>query len=184
MKKIMSPKFRVSFPSVFEPSAFKNQEAKYRLTMLFDKKTDISALKDLCRCAIEEKWPNVSKRPKGLRNPIRDGAEKPDMTGYENCVFANATSKMKPGVVDENVQPIVSPEDFYAGCYARATLTAYAYDTAGNRGVAFGLQNIQKLANGEPFSGRAKAEDDFSPVEDESTKFPPDEEGPDSDMWD
>ena len=72
---------------------------------------------------------------------------------------------MKPGVVDQNVQPIIEAEEMYAGCYARATLTAYAFDTAGNRGVAFGLQNIQKIRDGEPFTGREKAEDEFEAIE-------------------
>ena len=165
-KKITTPEFRVSFANVFKPRAFEGQEPKYSLCMLFDKKTDLSALQKLAADAVAEKWPNPSDRPKGLRNPFRDGdKEKADVEGYEGKIFINASTKMKPGIVDQDVQPIISEEDFYSGCYARATLTAYAYDTAGNRGVAFGLQNLQKLRDGEAFSGRAKAEDEFSPVD-------------------
>lgn len=166
MDKVLSPIFRVSFPNVFTPRGFEGQAPKYSVAMLFDKSEDLTALKNLARKAVEEKWPNAEKRPKGLRNPFRDGdVEKADITGYENVMFANATSKMKPGIVDQNVQPIIDEAEFYGGCYARATLVAYAYDKGGNRGVAFGLQNIQKIRDGEPFSGRTKAEDDFSSVE-------------------
>jgi hypothetical protein len=73
---------------------------------------------------------------------------------------------MQPGLVDQNLQRIISTDDFYSGCYARATITAYGYDKAGNKGVAFGLQNVQKLADGERFSGRTAAEDDFEAVDD------------------
>lgn len=167
--KVTTPEFRVSFPSVFKATAFENQEPKFSIVMLFDKKTSLAPLKALAKDAIEKKWPDASKRPKGLRSPFRDGdIEKPDTQGYAGCMFIRATSKMRPGVVDQSVQPIIDESDFYAGCYARATLTAYAYDTAGNRGVAFGLQNVQKLRDGEPFSGRSKAEDDFDVVETDS----------------
>lgn len=166
MDKITTPEFRVSFPNVFKPTAFENQEPKFGITMLFPKNADLSGLKKLAGAAIAAKWPDKAKRPAGLRNPFRDGdTEKPDTEGYSGCIFVRATSKMKPGVVDASVNPIMSEEEFYAGCYARATLTAYAYDTAGNRGVAFGLQNVQKLREGAPFSGRSKPEDDFEAVE-------------------
>jgi len=179
MEKVMTPKFRVSFPNVFKPTAFQvGQDPKYSVVMLFDKSCDLKALKDLARRAAVDKWgENTSKWPKGMRNPFRDGdEEKPGVDGYENVTFVSASSKIKPGLVDSNVQPIIGEDEFYAGCYARATLTAYAYDIAGNRGVAFGLQNIQKLADGERFSGRSSAESEFEAVEDEfggDTQTPP-----------
>ncbi len=123
-------------------------------------------LKALIRAAVEAKFPDPTKRPKNLKNPLRDGDEdKPDTDGYAGHFFATARSKMKPGLVDANVKPIISQDLFYAGCYARATVTAFYYDKAGNKGVALSLQNVQKLRDGEPFSGRSKAEDDFGPVE-------------------
>lgn len=165
MQKVITPEFRVSFPAVFQPKAFEGQEPKYSIVMLFDKKTDLSKLKEMAKKAIEEKWPNVNERPKNLKNPFRDGdIEKPDMQGYKGAVFISATSKMKPGVVDASLQPIIAEDDFYAGCYARASVTCFAYDKMGNKGVSFGLQNLQKTKDGESFSGRTKAEDDFESV--------------------
>jgi len=165
MEKVITPEFRVSFPNVFQPKSFEGQDPKYSLVMLFDKKEDLAALKALAKKAVEDKWPDITKRPKNLRNPFRDGdTERPDVDGYAGKLFISASSKMKPRVVDQSVQDIISDTDFYAGCYARASLTVFAYDTAGNRGVAFGLQNVQKLRDGEPFSGRAKPEDEFEAV--------------------
>lgn len=167
MKKVITPEFRVSFPSVFTPSSFEGQEPKYRITMLFEKGTDLNALKQLAAETVAEKWPNKDTRPKNIRNPFRDGdVDKPDMDGYAGTIFLNASSKMKPGVVDSFVQPIIEEGEFYAGCYARATVTCYAYSFAGNNGVAFGLQNIQKTRDGDSFTGRSSAESDFTPVND------------------
>lgn len=165
VKKVVTPEFRVSFPAIFKPVSFEGGDAKYKVNMMFPKKTNLDAMKALAKAAIEDKWPDKATRPKGLRNPFRDGdTEKPDWPEYADTIFASATSKMKPGLVDDQMEPIIEESEFYAGCYARASVTAYAYDTAGNKGVAFGLQHIQKLRDGEPFSGRGNPEDDFEAV--------------------
>ena len=168
MEIVTTPEFRVSFPAVFTPQAFEGQEAKYSIVMLFDKSTDLSALKKLALKAIEAKWPDATKRPKGLRNPFRDGdTEKPDVAGYANCIFVRASTKMKPGVVDQTGKRVIQEEEgiFYAGCYARAQVSAFAYDQKGNRGVSFSLQHVQLIRDGEPFSGRSRPEDAFEALE-------------------
>lgn len=166
-KKCLTPEFRVSFPAIFQPKAFDGQEAKYQLTMLFSKKTDITALKKAAFNAAAEKWgPKKEKWPKFKHPWLRDGDdEKGDVEGYEGCVFVSAKSKTQPGLVDHRLQPITAERDFYAGCYARAEVLAYAYDSAGNKGVGFALQNIQKLRDGDRLSGRKDAEDVFDAVD-------------------
>ena len=84
------------------------------------------------------------------------------LDGYAGTVFIAATSKQQPGVVSANLKPIIVRDDLYAGCYCRASVTAFAYDKAGNKGVSFGLQNIMKTRDGESVSGRSRAEDDFA----------------------
>lgn len=169
-KKCKTPEFRASFPHVFKPhTGFEGQEAKFSVVMLFDKKTDLKELKRAAFNAATEKWGPKDKWPKNFRLPFRDGSEKSDLQGYENTIYVTATTKQRPGVVDQKLVPITEEDQsFYAGCYARATLIAFAYDKAGNRGVSFSLQNIQKLRDGEAFSGRKKAEDEFESVEDSS----------------
>ena len=170
--KITTPIFRVSFPSVFQAKAgMDGGPGKFGITMLFDTKDPATAkglevMKNAVRAAVAEKWgADKTKWPKGLRLPFRDGTEK-DYDGYgPGIVFCSATSKMKPGLVDGALQPIIEPSEFYAGCYARATINAYAYDRNGNRGVAFGLRNIQKVKDGESFSGASKPENDFDTIE-------------------
>lgn len=172
----MTPKFRVSYPNVFK--AKKNElsgKEEYSMVALFPKNADLTALKKAAENAAIAKWgPNKAKWPANLKNPFRDQAEKaktddngnrtlPD--GHEaGAVFINLKSSQRPGIVDQNREDIIDSTQFYGGCYARATVNAYAYDQAGNRGIAFGLNNIQKLGDGDPFSGRTKAQDDFQAV--------------------
>lgn len=187
-KEVITPKFRVSFPHVFEPYTDKSTgKSNYMVTMLFDKKADLSKLGECIKEAkqegIKNKW--GGKLPKNLQSPFRNGDEK-EYDGYEDMVFCIAKSQGMPGVIDYLKKIILSPEEkkrhqknpefldtedasikdiseeeFYAGCYARASLTAYPWTYMGKNGVSFGLQNLQKMDDGEPFSGKTKAEDDF-----------------------
>lgn len=165
-ENIMTPEFRVSFPNLFRPSRFNEaSDPKFSCTMLFPKDADLAPLKREAERAAKEKWGD--KVPKGLKTPFRDQGDF-DHEGYEpGAVFIRASSKQRPGVVDKNVQAVVDESEVYPGCFARATVRAYAYDVPGNKGIAFGLQNLQKLRDGDPIHGRSKPEDDFSPVGDE-----------------
>lgn len=160
--RIMTPAFRVAFPEVFTPGGMDPAKPKYSITMLFDKDEDISELKRIAAAAKRDKW--GEKIPSGLRNPFRNGDEK-DWTGFEGKIFVKAASKFKPGLVDADRVAIIDETEFYPGCWARATITAYAYDVSGNKGVAFNLHNLQKLKDDEPFVGRIEAEDDFADAE-------------------
>lgn len=171
-----TPKFRVAFPNVFE--ARKNMQSgkmEYSVVALFPKDADLSSLKAAAEKACTEKWgSDKSKWPKGMRTPFRDQGERiaaakendkspPD--GYvDGAIYLNLKSKNKPHVVDENVEDIIEPSEFYAGCWARASVSCYAYDNMGNKGVNFGLNNLQKLGDAEPFGNKTRPQDDFSPV--------------------
>ena len=182
--KLMTPEFRVSYPYVFEP--YQNEDGgapKFKITMLFPKGTDLSKMMASAKAAADAKWPK--KKPKGLRNPFRDGDdEKPDTDGYTNMTFVTASSKYRPQVVDENVTPLVDGNDFYPGCWARATVTAFAYDVAGNKGVSFALSNVQKLRDDASFGNRTNAADDFDAIEGETETVAAASSGNASEMFD
>lgn len=166
-KKCLTPEFRVSFPQVFKAKSFNEGEAKYSVTMLFDKKTDLTALKRIVAAAAKERFGAKEKWPKNLRLPFADGNEK-QYDGYKDTIVVRASSKLRPQIVDKNLDEIISEDDFYAGCYARAELVAFGYDTAGNKGVSFVLNHLQKLRDGQKFSGRKDAVEVFDKVEDAS----------------
>jgi len=165
--KLVTPPFRVSFPQVFEPKGMDGSEPKFSVVAVFDpsqfdamQAKAFEALKAAAEAAAVDKF----KKPlssAGLRNPFRDGAEKAHLEGFgEGLVFMTLSSKMRPGIIDRNMQDILDPSDFYPGCYARATVSCYAYDNV-SKGVGFGLQNLQKLGDGDNLTGRTNAADDF-----------------------
>lgn len=164
--EVLTPEFRVSFPNVFKAkSQFAGQPEKYNCVMLFDKKADLKKMQAaITEVLVDNFGADKTKWPKGLRMPFRDGDEK-EFAGYAGCVFVNASSMQKPGLVDQRRNDIISEEEFYAGCYARAQLSVFYYDKAGNKGVSFGLMNVQKIRDGERFSGRKDAADVFEDVE-------------------
>ena len=173
--KVTTGKVRLSYAHIFEPHAMEGQEPKYSVSVIIDKK-DVETLKAIKEATDQAKKDGVGKWggkiPGNLKTPLRDGdAERPDDEAYAGCYFLNASSKNKPGVVDQNVQPVLDPTEVVSACYARLTLNFYAYNASGNKGVACGLGNIQKLEEGEPLGGFSRAEDDFDSVETESEDF-------------
>lgn len=165
--KLTTGKFRASYAQVFK----QNEKGKFSLAMLFDKKDKcLVDLKKAADQAAAAKWgSDKTKWPKKLSMPFHDGDAESDHEAYKGKIFIRASTKHKPQVVDRDLNPIIEASDFYSGCFARASVTAFAYDVDGNKGVSFYLGNIQKLGDGDSMSGGSKASDDFSIVdEDES----------------
>jgi hypothetical protein len=81
--------------------------------------------------------------------------------------ITNGADCMGPGIVDADRQPILTRSEMYSGVKGRASINLYAYNVNGNRGVACGLNNLQKIADGRPLGGKSRAEDDFATEEDE-----------------
>lgn len=170
--KVVTGEVRFSYLHVFEPHAIEEgQDKKYSVSLLIpktDKKT-LNAIKkaiEAAKVAGAPKW--GGKVPGNLKMPLRDGdVDRPDQEEYAGMYFVNANSTNKPGLVDANVQPIMDSTELYSGCYGRASVNFYAYNVSGNKGIACGLNNIQKLRDGETLGGRSRAEDDFDAVETE-----------------
>lgn len=165
MTKVITGKVRMSYANVFEPKSINGSDPKYSVSLIIPK-SDKSTL-DKINAAIElAKKEGITKLggkiPANLKTPLRDGdVERRDDEAYANSYFINANSKIKPEIVDENRNPIMDTTEFYSGCYGRASIVFYAYNANGNKGIACGLQNLQKLEDGESLGGRSRAEDDF-----------------------
>ena len=169
--KVVTGKVRLSYVNVFEPRAGMNGgDAKYSLCVLISKSDKATLDKiqkavDAAKQAGAAQW--GGKVPAGLKLPLRDGDTERDTPEYKGHFFINCSSKQKPGVVDAAVNPILDQGEVYSGCYGRVSMNFYAYNQSGNRGIGAGLQNVQKLAEGEPLSGRSRAEDDFTAADDD-----------------
>lgn len=169
MTKITTGKVRFSYAHVFQPYAFDSNpdKAQYSVCILIDKKDKatihkiqkaINAAKELGKTS---KWQN--KVPAKLWDPLRDGDEEhPEDETFRGKAFVNAKSNQKPGIVDRELNLILDPEEFYSGCYGRASLTFFPFANSGNNGIGCALNNLQKLSDGERLGGRASAEDDFN----------------------
>lgn len=166
--KVVTGKVRFCYANVFEPSAMNEGDTpKYSVCILIPKsdtktiekvKAAIEAAKVLGKAKIADK---NGKIPSTLKTPLRDGdEERSDDPAFEGMYFLNANSTNRPGVVDASLNPIMDKSEFYSGCYGRASVNFYAYDVK-NKGIAAGLQNLQKLCDGEPLSGGSTAEEDF-----------------------
>jgi hypothetical protein len=106
-----------------------------------------------------------------LKTPLRDGdKEKPGDETYAGTYFVNANSTTNaPEVLDLNREPITNHGKVYSGCYVRASISFYAFNTQGNRGIACGLNGIQLVREGKSLGGRTRAVDDFD--DDFSTNY-------------
>lgn len=166
--KVITGIVRFSYLHVFEPAAVGDSEdKKYSVSLIIPKndKVTIRKIKNAIEAAKEQgKASKFSgKIPANIKIPLRDGdEERPDDEAYENAYFVNASSATAPGlVIGTACDPVIDKDDFYSGCYGRASVNFFPFNASGNKGVACGLNNLQKLKDGEPLGGRLAAEDDF-----------------------
>ena len=166
--KVITGKVRFCYEHVFEPTAVNEGDTpKYSICVLISKddtatldkiKKAIEAAKQAGKAKLADK---NGKIPSNIKLPLRDGDdERGDDPTFENCYFINASSSRKPSIVDRNLDPIMDKDEFYSGCYGRASINFYAFNVQ-SKGIAAGLNNLQKLENGEPLAGGASAAEDF-----------------------
>ena len=160
---------RFSYCAVWEPKSINGSDPKYSVSILIPK-SDTETVKKI-RDAIQDVYKNSEATLKGkgamppitaLRTPLRDGdTDRPDDPAYAGMWFVNANSKTAPQIVGADCNPLFDRAEFYSGCYGRASISFFAYNSNGNRGIACGLNNLQKLRDGEPLGGRTSAAADF-----------------------
>ena len=157
--KVVTGIVRLSYEHVWEPASINGSNPKYSVSLIIPK-SDTKTI-----AAIKEGVAKFGGKvpPKGeLKLPLRDGDAERDDEAYKGAYFVNANSTTAPQIVDKAVQPILDRAEVYSGCYARVSINFYAFNTNGNKGIACGLGNIQKVRDGEPLSGRPSAADDFA----------------------
>ena len=169
VKVITGPETRFSYCSVWEPKSINGEDPRYSVSLLIPKADTetVQKIKEAIKAAYREgesklKGKGVLPPLTALKTPLRDGdLERPDDPAYAGMWFLNANSEYAPGIVDAACRTITDREAFYSGCYGRASITFFAYNSNGNRGIACGLNNLQKLRDGEPLGGRSSAAEDF-----------------------
>ena len=175
-KVITGVNTRWSYVNAWEPKSINGGAPKYSVSLIIPK-SDTKTLEKI-RAAIQAAYEEGQSKLKGngrsvpalsaLKTPLRDGdAERPDDEAYANSYFINANSGTAPGIVDADRNPILERSEVYSGVYGRASINFYAFNSNGNKGIACGLNNLQKIRDGEPLGGKSRAEDDFAEADEE-----------------
>jgi hypothetical protein len=169
--KVITGVTRLSYANLNQPKSINGGDPRYSVSVLIPK-SDAKTLAKI-NAAVEAAYSEGAAKLKGngksipalaaLKTPLRDGdVERPDDPAYQGHFFLNANNKEKPGIVDINRDPIFDPSEIYSGIYARCSLSFFAFNSSGNRGIAVAINNVQKVRDGEPLGSRTKAEDDFN----------------------
>ncbi|MGE9943535.1 DUF2815 family protein [Phascolarctobacterium succinatutens] len=176
MKVVTSPDTRWSYANVWEPKSINGGTPKYSVSLIIPKSDTKTVAK--IKAAIEAAYHDGEAKLRGtgksvpalsvLKTPLRDGdAERPDDAAYAGSYFMNANSTTPPGIVDSDCQRILERSEVYSGVYGRASVSFYAFNSNGNKGIACSLNNLQKIRDGEPLGGKASAESDFATSDDD-----------------
>ena len=183
MSKIQNPtkvitgvNTRWSYANVWDPKSINGGAPKYSVSLIIPKSDTVTINK--IKAAIQAAYEEGESKLKGsakvcpaldvIKNPLRDGdKERPGDEAYANSYFINANSATAPGIVDADCQPILDRSEVYSGVYGRASINLYAFNSNGNRGIACGLNNLQKMRDGEPLGGKSSAESDFATDDDD-----------------
>lgn len=175
-KVITGPNIRWSYANVWQPKSINGGAPKYSVSLIIPKSDTVTVEK--VKAAIQAAYEEGESKLKGngktvpalsvIKTPLRDGdTERPDDPAYANSYFINANSATAPGIVDADRQPIIDTSEVYSGVYGRASINFYAFNSNGNKGIACGLNNLQKIRDGEPLGGKSRAEDDFDTDDDD-----------------
>lgn len=176
MKVVTGPNTRMSYANVWEPKSINGGTPKYSVSLIIPKSDTVTLNK--IKAAIQEAYEEGKTKLQGkgkvppklseISLPLHDGdVEKPDDEAYHGAYFINAKSDTAPGIVDSQLNRIMDRSEFYSGVYGRASISFYAFNASGNRGITCGLNNLQKIRDGAPLGGKSRPEDDFDVVEDD-----------------
>lgn len=169
--KVITGLCRLSYPNLFEAKAINGSIEQFS-TVIIIPKTDIETIEAINKAinSAEEAGKKKFGESFGeyaLKKPLRDGDRETKTEMYKGSIFLNAKNTNKPQIVDRLLQPITDKKEIYSGVYAKASLYFYPYNKRGNRGIACGLGNIQKVKDGESFGLYCSAASEFTVIDDE-----------------
>ncbi|MNB88934.1 hypothetical protein D3C75_359550 [compost metagenome] len=160
---------RLSYVTLFSPRANQaGQEPKYSVTLLIPKH-DIATMQRIQAAFAAAVQEGISKgywqpgaQPKTVLydgDGLRPQGEPfgPECRGHW---VIRASSKQKPGVFDENLNPILDQTKVYSGVYGRVNFRIYAYSNQ-SKGIGAQLEMVQVTRPGEPLGGRITVEEAF-----------------------
>lgn len=178
-RNFITPVARASYAHVWEKSQMPNGAMKYSISLIISKDDpEIDRVRrSIEQAGIDKFGKDKAKWPKPFWNPLRDGDEERVEEAYKNSYYLSPKSDRTVGVVGPDAKPIMDQDEFYSGCYCRASVNFYGFDNAGKRGVGIGLNNVMKVKDADRLDGKIAAEDEFSQY---ATEAPPEGEADDA----
>lgn len=170
-RRVTTGKARFCYANIWTPKKNDSGKEVYSVTIVIPKNDDetftkvMDAMKSVYEENLEILKGNAKKAPgfDEIKLPLRDGDEEREgVPVFAGCYFINATSIYAPGIFDADRNVINDETSVYSGCYGRASISFYAYNKKGGRGIACGLRGLQKLEDGERLGGFASVADDFA----------------------
>jgi hypothetical protein len=192
--RIILKNVRISYANLFEPRPVgegDNAKMKYSTAVIvpYDHPQAESLKKKIDALGTSkfgDGWGAVKRKRNPLRDPWKeyekarkeaeDEGDDPDEIpapdeSTRNCYVINCSSERKPQIVDRQLQPILDESEIYSGCYVNISVGGYAYDKEGNKGVGWGLNNVQLVKQGERLGGAPNAEEEFETMEEDDDGF-------------
>lgn len=166
---ILTGPVRLAFENLWElpkPRQGQTSEPKFGAQLLFPPGVDFNIIYEEYYKACGQNFAEYYVPPspgfgggyQGLHSPFRDQVEKIKFSGYTpGCVFMTCTSKFKPPVVDNRMNPIVDRNRIYSGVWAICAIKPYDYGKnppQPKKGIAFGLQSVMIIGDDEKFAGQ------------------------------
>lgn len=158
--KILLKKIRFGYEHVFEKSsANAKSEPKYSVEVLIphSDKEQIKIMQDAIKLHSDDFAKNAKggKLPKDFEVRFFDGDDDLEYEHRAGHMYFSAKSTQTPGIYgtqkDENGKPVpIGKGDFKGGDYGNVSIGVYTYKEGG---VAFFLNGLQKVKNGEAISG-------------------------------
>jgi len=176
---LITGEVRLSYCHLLEPVQINGEgNPKYSVSVLIPK-TDTETLaafkKAVDNAVIKGKDKHGEKFMQGkIKKPLRDGdsEEENRPEEYHGHYFFNCSAQEKrpPQVIAADGKTLLTDEtEIYSGCYGRVSVNMYPFNTNGNKGIAVGLNNVQKIRDGEALGGtKESAFTEFEAVEGES----------------
>lgn len=169
-KVITGKQTRISYANLFEPKGYDGSKPVYSASLIIPK--DDKRTLERIQSAIKAAYENGQFKLRGngksvpalddINSPLNDGDKKrPNDPAYANAFYINAKNPDQPKLFDADCTPVINRSEIYSGIYGRASITFYAYNRNGNKGIACSLLGLQKVSDGKPLGGSVCTADDF-----------------------
>ena len=143
----------MNFPVVLQPTVnFDGGKEKYSMTVLIPKEDteQLDKIKAAIDTVIAENQSIFGNKKSGIKIPLRDGDEKAeDYKEFEGHMFFNCSTTRRPRIIDMEKNDVIDTNEMvYSGQIINVSVNFFAYNQAGSKGIAAGLNNIQIVGGG------------------------------------